>query len=59
MKRFLKGVKCFVKNSTEKVITAVNDVLFTQQKLMIAGIIIAGVGIGLGGSMVIAAKTAF
>lgn len=59
MKRFLKGVVHFVKNSAEKVITAVNDVLFTQQKLMIAGIIIAGVGIGLGGSMVIAAKTAF
>lgn len=55
MKRFLKGVVRFVKNSAEKVIDSVDSLLFDQHKLLVMGIILTGVGV----SMVVAAKTAF
>lgn len=47
LKRFLKGARKFVKNSTEKVVSAVNDVLEDNIKARRIGVLVVSVGIGI------------
>lgn len=47
LKRFLKGAGKFVKNSTEKVVGAVNGILEDNIKARKIGVLVVSLGIGI------------